>query len=169
MKWLERHAWWGLLFFTLVLVLFGVTDVIVGPAADRGIPLGLTGLTLEELQGESPAAYRLFDFVTRLHGASLVVVGLLGTAILLYAFRQGNRWAWWAMWTLPIWAAGGAASYLIAGVEPDQPPPPPLVTGPIFAVLSAAILLVSARRFFRHSGRSSSSHPPATAGDVTNL
>ena len=33
MKWLERHAWWGLLFFTLVLVMFGLTDVIVGPAA----------------------------------------------------------------------------------------------------------------------------------------
>jgi hypothetical protein len=98
-----------------------------------------------------------------------VVVGLLGTAILLYAFRQGNRWAWWAMWTLPIWAAGGATFYLIAGVEPDQPPPPPLVTGPIFSALSAAILLVSARRFFRDSGRSSGSFPPATKRDVTDL
>lgn len=149
MKWLDRHAWWGLVFFALVLVLFGVTDVIVGPAADRGIPLGLTGLTLEELRADSPAAYRLFDFVTRLHGASLVVVGLLGTAILLYAFRRDQRWAWWVMWALPVWALGGAMFYLIAGVEPDQPPPPPLVTGPILAVLSAAILLVSARRFFR--------------------
>jgi hypothetical protein len=24
--WLERHAWWGLLFFALLLVAFGVTD-----------------------------------------------------------------------------------------------------------------------------------------------
>lgn len=125
--------------------MFGVTDVIVGPAADHGIPLGLTGLTLEQLQAESPAAYRLFDF-----GASLVVVGLFGTAILLYAFRRDQRWAWWAMWTLPIWALGGAMFYLVAGIEPDQPPPPPLVTGPILALLSAAILLVSAPRFFRN-------------------
>lgn len=150
MKWLEQHAWWGLLFFTLVLVMFGVTDVIVGPAADRGIPLGLTGLTLEELEAESPAAYRLFDFFTRANGYSLVMMGLLGTAILLYAFRRDQRWAWWTMWILPIWTVGGVMFYLVAGVEPDQPPPPPMVSGPFFAVLSAAILLVSAPRFFRN-------------------
>lgn len=151
MKWLEQHAWWGLLFFTLVLVMFGVTDVIVGPAADRGIPLGLSGLTLEELEAGSPAAYRLFDFFTRVNGYSLVMMGLLGTAILLYAFRRDQRWAWWTMWILPIWTVVGVMFYLVAGVEPDQPPPPPMVSGPFFAVLSAAILLVSAPRFFRNS------------------
>jgi hypothetical protein len=44
---------------------------------------------------------------------------------------------------------GALVSYLIAGVQPDQPPPPPMISGPILAVLAAAILLVSAPRFFR--------------------
>lgn len=148
MRWLERHAWWGLLFMTVTLVLFGVTDVLVGPAADRAIPLGLTGMTLEELQAEGPASYRLFDFFTRANGYSLLMLGLFGTAILLFAFRRNQRWAWWSMWLLPLWAAGGVAFYLVAGVESDQPPPPPMVSGPFFAVLTAAILLVSAPRFF---------------------
>lgn len=148
MRWLERHAWWGLLFMTVALVVFGVGDVLVGPAADRGIPLGLTGMTLEELQAEGPASYWLFDFFTRVNGNSLLLAGLFGTAILLFAFRRDQRWAWWTMWLLPVWAVGGAALYLVAGVHADQPPPPPLVSGPIFAVVSAAILLVSAPRFF---------------------
>ena len=149
MRWLERHAWWGLLAITLTLVAFGVTDVVVGPAADRAIPLGLTGMTLEELEAEGPSSYRLFDFFTRVNGFSLLMVGLFGTAILLFAFRRNERWAWWTLWLLPAWAVGAATFYLVAGVESDQPPPPPLVSGPFIAVLAAAILLVSAPRFFR--------------------
>src|SRR5688500_3833939 len=148
MLWLERHAWWGLLFVTLMLVVFGRTDVLVGPAADRGIPLGLTGMTLEELEAEGRASYRLFDFFTRANGYSLLIAGLLGSAILLFAFRRNQPWAWWTMWLVPLWAVGGVAFYLVAGVEPDQPPPPPMVSGPVVAVLTVAILLVSSPRFF---------------------
>ena len=148
MRWLERHAWWGLLFMTVTLVAFGVGDVLVGPPADRGIPLGLTGMTLEELQAEGSASYRLFDFFTRVNGNSLLLAGLFGTAILLFAFRRDQPWAWWTMWLLPLWGVGAAALYLVAGVHAGQPPPPPLVSGPIFAAVAAVILFVSAPRFF---------------------
>jgi hypothetical protein len=159
MRWLERHAWWGLLFFALVLVLFGITDMAVGPAADVAIPVGLTGMTPEELQAESAAGYRLFDFFTRVTGWGLVMMGLLATAVLLFAFRKDRRWAWWTMWLLPIWSAGVLVFYLVAGVQPGEAPPPPMISGPIFAVLGAAILLVSAPRFFR---RDVSSAGPAS-------
>lgn len=149
MGWLKGHAWWGLLLISLTFVAFGVTDILVGPAADPGIPLGLTGMTLDQLQAESANGYRLFDFLTRANGSSLLLAGLLLTAILLFAFRRNQLWAWWTMWLLPVWAAGAAAFYLVAGVVPDQPPPPPMVSGPIIAVLAAAILAVSAPRFFR--------------------
>ena len=151
MRWLERHAWWGLLFFAVVIVIFGFTDLAVGPAADVGIPLGLTGMTPEQLESESAAAYRLFDIFTRANGWSLAMMGLLASTILLFAFRKDRRWAWWAMWHLPIWAGGVFVFYVVAGVRADQPPPPPMISGPILAVLSAAILLVSAPRFFRPS------------------
>lgn len=149
MDWLERHAWWGLLVFAVVLVLFGVLDMVSGPAADRAIPLGLTGMTIEELQASSRAAYGLFDFFTRVNGWSLVLVGSLMAAIVLIPFRRNEPWAWWTMWLLPVWAIGAAVFYVVAGLAPGQPPPPPLVSGPIIAGLSAGILLVSIRRFFR--------------------
>lgn len=149
MKWLERHAWWCLLGTALVIVMFGVGDLIVGPAADRGIPLGLTGMTLNELEADSAPAYRLFDFFTRVNGFSLAAFGVLLAVILVFGFRRNHRWAWWTCWILPAWALGASAFYVVAGVHPDQPPPPPMLSGPIFAVLTSAALLVSAPRFWR--------------------
>lgn len=149
MRWLQRHAWWGLVALAVLFVIFGVTDLLVGAPADVGIPLGLTGMTLPELQAESPAGYRLFDFFTRVNGWTLVLAGLLMTAILLFAFRREERWAWCTMWLLPIWTLGIFAFYLIAGTKPDQPPPPPMISAPITAAITAAILTVSAPRFFR--------------------
>jgi len=149
MDWLRRHAWWGLLLLSLTLVYFGVTDLIVGAPADPGIATGLSGMTLEELQSESAAVYRLFDFYTRLNGWSMVGFGLVATCVLLLAYRRNQRWAWWTMWTLPAWAAGVFVFFLVAGTDPTQPPPPPMISGPIFAIVAAAVQLVSAPRFFR--------------------
>ena len=76
------------------------------------------------------------------------------SAILLFAFRRRERWAWWVMWTLPAWAASAFALNLVYGVAPGQAPPPPMISAPIVAALAVAILLLSAPRFF--SGRGSS-------------
>ena len=149
MRWLERHAWWGLMAIAVLYIVFGVTDLIIGPNADVGIPLGLTGMTPAELEAEGPSAYRMFDFMTRTNGWSLVMIGWLMVAVLWFGFRRNERWAWWTMWFIPIWTAGIGVFYLVAGVDPAQPPPPPMISGPIVAAFSAAILLVSAPRFFR--------------------
>ncbi len=34
MGWLERHAWWGLAFMSVVIVIFGMTDMAVGAPAE---------------------------------------------------------------------------------------------------------------------------------------
>jgi hypothetical protein len=130
-------------------IMFGVTDLIIGPHADVGIPLGLTGMTPAELEAEGPSAYRMFDFMTRVNGWSLVLIGWLMAAVLWFAFRRNERWAWWTMWFLPAWTVGIGLFYIVAGTDPAQPPPPPMISAPIVAILSAAILLVSAPRFFR--------------------
>ena len=145
MRWLNRHAWWALVVVSVVLVVFGLTDIATGAAADPAIAQALTGKTLAELEAAGPDAYRLFDFFTRVNGWSLVLAGLLFTVVLLVPFRRGQRWAWWAMWLLPIWALGGALFYVAVGIRADQPPPPPVVSGPILAVLTGAVLLVSGR------------------------
>jgi hypothetical protein len=133
----------------VLYIVFGVTDVIIGPEADPGIPEGLTGLTPTQLNAGSPPAYLLFDFFTRVNGWSLVMIGWLTAAVLWFGFRRNERWAWWAMWFMPVWIAGIGAFYVVVGVEPTQAPPQPMISAPILAVFSAAVLLVSAPRFFR--------------------
>jgi len=155
MNWLRRNAWWGLVAIAAVFVLFGVVDIASGAEADPAIPLGLTGLTLTELRAESAIGVELYDFVTRLNGWSLILLGGLLAVILLVPFRRGERWAWWTMWSIPAWSIGVAVFFVVAGVQPDVPPPPPMVSGPIVAVLSAAILLLSAPRFFGRSDQAS--------------
>lgn len=150
MKWLERHAWWGLLLITATLVIFGITDVFSGAAADPAIPQALTGMTLDELEAAGPEAYRMFDFMTRVNGWSLVLAGALATAILVFSFRKGSRWAWGVMWLLPVWAMGVPIFYLVAGIEEGQPLPPPMISGPIVALLAVGVLIVTTGRFFRH-------------------
>lgn len=136
------------MFMSVVAVLFGITDIIVGAEADEGIPLGLIGLSSSELRAESEAGYRILDFFTRSQGVVLVMLGLLSTAILLFAYRRNQRWAWWSMWSLPAWSAGVLILYLVTGVDPTQPPPPPMLSAPLFLVLTTAIQLVGAPRFF---------------------
>lgn len=133
---------------SVVLIIFGIGDLVAGSSADEGIPLGLIGLTPSQLRAESEAGYRIFDFFTRTQGLALLVFGLLATVILLYAYRRDARWAWWSMWALPAWAAGVLALYLVAGVEATQSPPPPMVSSPIFIILTVAAQLISAPRFF---------------------
>ena len=87
---LRRHGWWGLLIISVMLVLFGLTDIASGGAADVGIPEGLTGRTIADLERESPDAYGVFDFATRLNGWSLITLGTLLSAIVLIPFRAGS-------------------------------------------------------------------------------
>ena len=146
---LRRRAWWYLVAFSVLIGLFGVGDVIGGISVDPGITTGMSGLTLAELQAESAAGYRLYDFASRAQGLVLVIVGVLLMVILVIPYRAGMRWAWYTMWTLPAWAFGVLGLYLAFGVDPSQPPPPPMVSGPLLGGIAVAVLLLDRRRFFR--------------------
>jgi hypothetical protein len=139
----RRHAWWGLFGIGLLFAVFGLVDIASGAAADVGIPEGLTGKTIAELEAESPDAYRMFDFMVRVNGWSLVLLGGLIAVIVAIPFRRGERWAWWAACALPLGAAVVPIFYLVAGVQPDKPPPPPMVSGPIVAIVAAALLILA--------------------------
>jgi hypothetical protein len=156
------NGWWALLAIAVLLLLFGVGDMANGVANDPGIPLGVTGMTPAELEAEGPNAYRMYDLTVRSQGSSLVMVGGLMSAILLFAFRRGRRWAWWTMWLLPAWAVSISVAGMLIGVAPGQQPPPPVVSGFVLGLLAGAILLVSAPRFFGDRGaKADGSGPPA--------
>ena len=153
MSGLRRRAWWYLVAFSVLIVLFGVGDVIGGISVDPGITLGLSGLTLAELEAQSAIAYRVYDFTTRTQGAALAFYGALATAILLIPYRDGHRWAWWAMWSLPGWTLAVFGLYAMFGLAPGTPPPPPMVSGPILGTLAVIVLLLDRQRFLARPGQ----------------
>jgi hypothetical protein len=150
MLWLQRSAWWLLLTMTVLVAVIGLNPVIQGIKEDASVPLGFTGLSAVELQRESAQGYRLIDFGVRSGGLDLIMIGALLSTVLLFGFRHNRRWAWWATWSLPIWAASVFALTLAFGVAPGQAPPTPMFSGPIIAVLAAALLLVTGPRFLGH-------------------
>ena len=144
---MRPRLWWVLAFFTLVLIVFGATDIVNGVQADPGITLALSGMTPDEVRAEDPVGYRLYDFATRSNGVLLALLGVVLTTIIAIPYRSGQRWAWAVTWVFPVWAAVVPILYLSFGIAPGQPPAPPMVSGPIIAVITALVLIADARRF----------------------
>ena len=156
MLWLQRHAWWGLLAMAasaMILGLVGLASGVTWEAEDA------TGKTIAQIAAESSAGSRLSDFSVRTDGLHLIALTLLGSAVLLFGFRQNRPWAWWTMWSLVVMTF--AQSLLNLGFGATGP----AVSGTVVGVLEAAIMLVSAPRFFKQSSHvddaSSLPHCPA--------
>lgn len=143
----RRRAWWFLVFVAVVLIVFGIVDMVSGAQADPGISQAIAGASPDDVRSVDPLGYRLFDFATRALGLALVVLGLLFCVILLGPYARGRPWAWAAAWLLPAWAIAVPLLYLTFGTMPGQPPAPPMISGPVIAIVAAAVLLLDRGRF----------------------
>ena len=75
-------------------------DHLLGPGGKAILPAGYEGYSggsWSELAGASPLAAGYMMVLYRMYGIYNVLFGLMGTAIVLTAFRRGERWAWWAL------------------------------------------------------------------------
>jgi hypothetical protein len=143
----RRRLWWVLPALSIMVVVFGVSDLLVGITSDPSVTVAIIGLTPSELETASAPGYRLADFLVRTRGLEVAAFGLLLTIVLLVPYRAAQRWAWYAAFILPAWAIAVSLTFLAFGLAPGQPPPPAMVSGPIFAVLSAVVLVVDRGRF----------------------
>ena len=159
MEWLRRHAWQPLLGLTALIAIIGLISVRKGIHEDPSVPMAFTGRTADQLQSDDPQSFRLIDIQARFTGLDLIVIGLLLSTIVGTGFRRNERWAWWTMWLLPLWAAAVTATIVRTGLVEGQAPPSPMFTGPVIAAASSTLLLISAPRFF---GRTSA------LGDISN-
>jgi hypothetical protein len=144
---IRRRLWVVLAALSALFGLFGLGDLLIGISFNEGVAPSVTGLTLDEIAARSPDAYRLIDIDARGGGVTLAALGAALTAIVLFAYRDGRRWAWWALWILPAWALGVLVLYIVYGLAPGEPPPPSLISAPIIVAVTAAALLIDAPRF----------------------
>lgn len=148
----EKHAWILLFAVAVVFALFGIGDVVLGTAADPAIVVGITGMTPEEIGEIDPALLTLLNQAVRAGGAAILVAGLLAAAVAATAFRRRERWAWYALWTLPLWMVIIFVIMLVSRDPATGVLPPPLLSAPVFLAIAVAGLLLPVRRFFPGSG-----------------
>jgi len=137
----HKYAWivlfaLGVLLVVNILVVAGVEDHVAEFAKD-------TGVAWDALTAAYPgvaAAYTLNQRLLYVGFASLVLFGLV---ITWFGFRPGHRWAWFAMWLLPITLASTA----LLMTQSRQPELPVLYGG--FAIVAVIGLLLPIRKFFR--------------------
>jgi hypothetical protein len=79
---------------------------------------------------------------------TLIVLSILSIAIILNAFKQGERWAWYTLWIWPVWMAWIFVSFLVADRQPDFAAPPPMLSAPVFFVVTSLVLVTTYRKFF---------------------
>jgi energy-converting hydrogenase Eha subunit A len=154
MAWLQQYAWSWFAVLAGVIAVVGVAELASGgPIVTIDNVQALTGMTSVELAAKSSDAYRLIEFNVRVEGLHLILIGFLMGAIVFYSFRQDQRWAWWAMWSFPLYTVSLLVLNLIVKTAPGQAPAAQAFTGAIVGMLSALVLLVSAPRFFSRPSR----------------
>ena len=133
------------------IVLLAVAVMSVG----SGLYVGLTpiadqtelqGRTWEQFASQDPEVAGLYSMDLALLGMSIGAFGVLAVVIAAIPYRLGERWAWYALWVVPLLWGGVAARMSI-----DQ-----YAAGPVYGVLTAIAvvgLLIPIRRIFAATGQ----------------
>jgi LPXTG-motif cell wall-anchored protein len=103
-----------------------------------------TGIAWTELSSAYPSVATQFSMAQQSSLVTTLAVGLFSLAVTYFAFRSGQRWAWFAMWILPASMILGNVS--LAQTE-NQAGIAVLVGA--FILLAVAGLLLSYRKFFQ--------------------
>jgi hypothetical protein len=75
-------------------------EYLPGPGGTPILTAGYEGYTSAswvELTRAAPATAKYIEVVFRMYGLFNVIVGVMGAAITVTAFRRGERWAWWTL------------------------------------------------------------------------
>jgi hypothetical protein len=115
----RQIAWILILIVDVGYVVWGamaaaMPDGLPGPNGKAILPAGYegySGASWSELLRTSPMTARYMIVLFRMYGIYNVLFGLMGSAIAVTAFRQGHRWAWWALLVGNATALVSAMSY----------------------------------------------------------
>lgn len=146
--WYVKYAWLILCLLGIAFVLFAVNALLFGLGLSDipvGIPGGpeavksLTGMTWDDALAGNPGLISLMRGISRVLGTGFLGFSLLVVLISATSYRQGQRWAWFAMWYLPVFLVGLTfhelhGSYVFMPV--------------VFLVLAILGLLLPFRKFF---------------------
>jgi uncharacterized membrane protein HdeD (DUF308 family) len=153
MKQLERHAWW-------VFFIFGILAIVTAPIMLSGNPPNppspqfTTGMALEQMKTKLPGLDLYISSMSTQLGNFMLALGVLLAGVAAFPYRKGERWSWFATWTVPSLLVIQLANSLRSGGHGWQ-------EDAALIPVTLAALLVPYRRFFRPTG--SSAHRSSTS------
>ena len=97
----EKYAWiilfaWGTFNFIGFLFL-----TLLGASGDPDLQR-IAGITWDELSSANPRVASYIDFINRLWGINGLSTVFFVMAISLKSYRRGEKWSWYALWSLPV-------------------------------------------------------------------
>lgn len=137
----NRNYGWMLLFIVALLQSISGAFLLLFSGAE--VFENDTGVAWAELMNVYPSVAAQFSMTQQSSLVTSLAVGLFSLAVTYFAFREGQRWAWYTMWLLPASMAPGTIS--LAQTENQAGF---AVLGGVFILFAVAGLLISWRKFF---------------------
>ena len=140
----EKYAW--IIFLIIgVLILAGGIPHMFGNNTDPALVEIISGQSIEELKNTNPMFFSLYNFYFSGGGLSDVGVAFFLIFISIFAYRTGQKWAWYSLWFIPLFFISWL--FLILPL-PDQAQSLMLTPLIVFIVMSILGLLLPFRTFF---------------------
>jgi hypothetical protein len=142
-KFYEKYAW---VIVTAIGLLIGVGGAphTLGVNSSPDIVESFVGMAMSEFKVSNPNFYDVYDFYFRAGGWSDMGFAFFVIVISATAYRRGEKWAWYILWSVPVFFLGHAAITLNFGSSTSSLIP--FLT--VFVILSILGLILPFRKFF---------------------
>lgn len=141
---IERNDWKVWAFLSIFFLFFAVEEIRMGGSTFGGESAdrfeAITDTTWDELSADDPGLAQLIDSIVRGAGATAVAATIFSLSIAIFGLRRRQRWAWVAMWTLPLW-------FVVTWIMTPAPGTFAIVLWTTVIVLSVALLALTYRKY----------------------
>ncbi len=101
-KFYEKYAWASFLIIGIA-ILAGAIPHSLGLNTDPVLVKTISGITIDDLRVSNPMFFNLYNFYFSGGGLSDLGFAFFLIVISATAYRQRQRWSWYALWFVPIY------------------------------------------------------------------
>jgi hypothetical protein len=103
-KFYQRNAWILLFALGIISISFSLLFILLGGSLLDYLEIrGVTGMTWNQVVASSPKLANEINLVARAgYGFTDLLGAVLLTMVSMRSYRKGERWAWYAMWIVPL-------------------------------------------------------------------
>lgn len=146
-KFYVKYAWVIFLIIGIIVLIGGVPHSF-GVNTDPKLVETISGKTIEELKDSNSMFFDLYNFYFSGGGLSDVGFGFLLIIISIFAYKQGQKWAWYAFCFVPAYFLAWIGLSLSLPSESQASLFTPLI---VFIILSLIGLILPFGKFFLKS------------------